>query len=272
MSGDGRIFQLFPKALAAALLVYLLQPGLVRGQLFGGRRDDRKFRTVGIEPPDGGLGRAGLHRTAAVLEQAGLAACHGEIDVGQDFGVEQRAVQRAAGVVHAVAPAQRIEVVLLPRVHLARELQRVNDGAMLLDARRGAFAVHQRQLVIKEADVERRVMDDQLRVLHELEKIPGNVGELRLVRELLVGDAVNLNGAGINLASGIDVLLVTVIARPPVNQLHAADFDDAVAFGGFEASGFGIENNLSQVNVSILVDDLLNNDTKFLSLLRNIFI
>ena len=50
-----------------------------------------------------------------ILEQTRLPAGHGEIDVGQNLGVEQRAVQRATGIVHAVALAQRIEVVLLPR-------------------------------------------------------------------------------------------------------------------------------------------------------------
>lgn len=36
-------------------------------------------------------------------------------------------------------------------------------------------------------------------------------------------------------------------SMPPVNRLHATDFNNPVAFGGFEAGGFGVENDLSHL-------------------------
>jgi len=38
-----------------------------------------------------------------------------------------------------------------------------------------------------------------------------------------------------------------VAGEPPVQQLDAADFDDAVARAGVQAGGFGIENDLAHV-------------------------
>ncbi len=120
--------------------------------------------------------------------------------------------------------------------------------------RNGAFPFdHHGQLVIKEADIERRVVDDQLRALDEFEQVFHDVGELRLVRQHLVGDAVHLHRALVDLAPGIDVLLIAVIARPPVDQLHAADFNDPVALGRFEAGGFSVENYLAQFVLLALV-------------------
>src|SRR3989344_3433478 len=126
-SAGGR-FQLLPHALAAAFLVQLLQPRLMRGQFLGTRRNHRQFRTVGVKAADIRRrddvgGRGVFQMTMGIFEQTGLTAGHGEIHVRQYLGVEQRAVQRAMRIVHVVAPAQRIEIVLLSRVHAAREPQ-----------------------------------------------------------------------------------------------------------------------------------------------------
>ena len=45
----------------------------------------------------------------------------------------------------------------------------------------------QRELGVQEADVERRVVDEELRALHELDELVGDVGEARLVGEEVLG-------------------------------------------------------------------------------------
>ena len=81
--------------------------------------------------------RPGAGRAAVEAERR-LAAAHRQVDVGEDARVEQRAVQVAAGVVDAVALAQRVEGVALAGVHASRELERVVDAAVVGDARRAA--------------------------------------------------------------------------------------------------------------------------------------
>ena len=59
----------------------------------------------------------------AVLDDAGratalmrLSAGHGQVDIRQDFGVQQGPVQIPLGIVHPVALAQGVQVVALPGV------------------------------------------------------------------------------------------------------------------------------------------------------------
>ena len=62
------------------------------------------------------LTRAITVRSIPGQRQAGLATGHGQVNVGQDLGVEQGAVQLTARVVDTIAFAQRIEAVALARV------------------------------------------------------------------------------------------------------------------------------------------------------------
>lgn len=229
----------------------------MRRQLLRARRNHRQFRTIGVEAADirrrDDVGGRGVFQMAVgIFEQTGLTAGHGEIHVRQNLGVKQRAVQRAMRIVHVVAPAQRIEIVLLSRMHAARELEGIHHRAEILDALRRFPLHHHGQLIIKEADIERRVVDDQLRALDEFEQVLRDVSELRLVRHHFFGDAVHLHRPLVDLAPGIDVLLVAVIARPPVDQLHTADFNDPVALGRFEAGGFSVENYLAHEVITII--------------------
>ena len=224
----------------------------MRRHLLRARGDYRQFWAVRVEAANilgggNGTGHGRLHLAVRILEQPGLAAGHGKVHVRQNLGIEQRAVQRAVRIIHVVALAQRIQAVLLPRVHGARQLQGIGDGADILDAQRLAPVRHQGQLIIKEAHVERRVMDDQLRALNKIQQALRDVGELRLARQLLVGNPVHLHRPGINLALRVEVLLIAIVARPPADQLDAADFNDPVALGRFEAGGFRIENYLAHL-------------------------
>ena len=92
------------------------------------------MRTLPRDAPGAAAAVGARRRRRCVEAEGGLAAAHREVDVRQDAGVEQRAVQVAAGVVDAVALAERIEVVALARVHAARERERVEDAAAIGDA------------------------------------------------------------------------------------------------------------------------------------------
>jgi hypothetical protein len=72
--------------------------------------------------------------------------------------------------------------------------------------------------------------------------------------------------AVLDVALGVQVLVEMLAAEAPVDQLHAAYFDDAMAFGGFKAGGFGVEDDLSHgwllFPVSAGVLDLLGNSLR----------
>lgn len=172
--------------------------------LFAGT-DDARARTRGVQTAD----RCGLLAPAAVAVgtftghgQIGLPASHRQVDVGEDLRVEQGAVQFAVGVVDAVTFAQRIEAVALARMTLARHHQGIEHRAVI--AHVGAFALPQQgELVVDEANVERRVVNDQLGALDELVEFIGDFPEARLVGHVFVGDAVNRDGAFVDLAIGL---------------------------------------------------------------------
>ena len=146
------------------------------------------------------------------------------------------------GVGHLVALAQGIEGGLLARVLLLRHLQRVDHAGTQRRQLRPPDAI---EFVIEEADVEARVVDHQLGVAHEALEIGGHVGEARLVGQELVGDAMNGDGAGVDLALRVDIDVVVAAGELAVGELDAADLDHPVAVAPFEAGGFGIEHDLA---------------------------
>ena len=79
-----------------------------------------------------------------------------DIDLGQDFRVEQRAVLRALGIVDAIAGAERIEIVR--RTRMLAPGQREGVDRIRKTDRRMAGAGEFR---IDEADIEGRVVDDE---------------------------------------------------------------------------------------------------------------
>jgi hypothetical protein len=71
-------------------------------------------------------------RVVELDRQAVLAARHGEINLREALRVEQRAVERAVGVIDLVALAKGVERVPLARMQLARLAQRVDDRPYML--------------------------------------------------------------------------------------------------------------------------------------------
>ena len=81
------------------------------------------------------------------------------IDLGQDFGIEQRAVLGAPGIVYPVTPAEVVETVGPAWMLAARQQQRIDES--LARDQRLAGAI---ELGIEEAEVEHCVVRDQRRI------------------------------------------------------------------------------------------------------------
>ena len=102
------------------------------------------------------------------------------------------------------------------------------------------------QLGVQEADVERRVVDDDLGAARGTRaSSSATAREQRLVGEELVGQAVHLERVVAVGALRVHVEVHVAAGEPPVDHLDAADLDDAVARLGRQAGGFGVEEDLS---------------------------
>jgi hypothetical protein len=175
--------------------------------------------------------------------QRGLAAGHRQINVEQNLCVKQRAVQLAMRVVDVVALAQCIEAVALAGMHLPRQRQRVDDraeAAHLAGGTRQAL-----QLCVEEGDIERRVVNHQLRAAQELDQLVDHFGELGLRRQKLVGDAVHVLRGAIDQPVGPQVAVEFAARLTAIDQLDAADLDDAVSLLRLQPRGFGVEDDLA---------------------------
>jgi hypothetical protein len=112
--------------------------------------------------------------------------------------------------------------------------------------RHGAWIAGQaRQLRVEESHVEGRVVNDELRAVDEGQQLPGNVGELRRLQQARELDAVHGECARLDLAFGIQVAMKLLAGGPAIEQLHAADLDDAMTRRGLEAGGFDVQYNLA---------------------------
>ena len=80
---------------------------------------------------------------------------------------------------------------------------------------------------------------------NEAEQLLGDLGKLRRRQQPLARNAVHGARALVDLALRIQVAVEMPATGSAIEQLDAADFYDAVAALGFQAGGFGIENDLS---------------------------
>src|ERR1700719_2401833 len=145
-------------------------------------------------------------------------------------------------VVDRVPLAECIQAVALSGMHLTRQRQGVEYPAQVRDTVRGFDA---REFRVQEGDIEGRVVDDQFRIANEFQKLGVNVRKGRLLGQPLARQTVHLNRPFIDVALGIQVLVEASAGQTPIEQLHAAYFDDAVLLFDFETRGFSIENDLA---------------------------
>src|SRR5690606_52837 len=197
-----------------------------------------------LQTPNRHLSRAagGVLGLITLQRQCSLPPGHRQVDVCQNFRVEQSTVQLALRIVDVIAIAQRVEIVLLAGVSLPRHDQRVDHLAQLLDAY--IAAVEQLQLVVEEADIEWGVVDDQFGAANEVQQLLDHMAEQRLIGDHFIGDAVHLHRRAVEFALGIDVLMKMPACQPAIDQFDTADFDQTVALAGFQTSCFGVERDL----------------------------
>ena len=152
-------------------------------------------------------------------------------------------MQRAAAIVDAVAPAQRVEAGLGAGKTAARQGQRVDRPGF-----RQRGDTEAREFRVEEPHVEVRIVDDQRRVADEGQEIVGDGGEHRLVGEKIVGQPMHRERLLRHRAFRIDVelpLAVRPVADDVVDQLDTADLDDPVALIGAQPGGLGIQDDLT---------------------------
>src|SRR5690606_28393986 len=78
----------------------------------------------------------------------------------------------------------------------------------------------------QKADVERRVVGDDLRVADELEELLRDVGEARLVAQEIVADPVHRERAVVDASLRVQVPVERSPARTPRTEFDATDLDD----------------------------------------------
>ncbi len=153
-------------------------------------------------------------------------------------------MQRAGGVVHLVAVAQGVQAVLLARVYIPGHAQRVDDRRTGIG---DGWPPQQRELVIEERHVKRRVVNDQLGARDVVEKLVHDFIKPRLVVQKIGRKTVHLQRAVLDVAAGVEIAVKMVAGRPPAQQLHAPNFDNAMPKRGIQTRSLGIENDLPHV-------------------------
>ena len=142
--------------------------------------------------------------------------------------------------VDAKTAAQRIERRRRSGEFLPRDQQRIQRARewQLLMARR-------RQFGIQKLHVERGVMDHQLRIGDEIQKIAGDGGEFWFVAQEIIAQPMHLERLGRHEAFWIEILVIAAPGRQMVEQFHRADFHDSVALRRVQPGGFGIQHNFT---------------------------
>ena len=88
-------------------------------------------------------------------------------------------------------------------------------------------------------------MDHEFGIGNEGDELFGNFRELGFVVEVGALDAVHGHGALVDGPLGIQVAVKRAARHTSVDELDAADLNDSVTELGFEAGGFGIEDDLA---------------------------
>ena len=107
------------------------------------------------------------------------------------------------------------------------------------------FAAQQLELIVEKADVEAGVVNHQLGVAHESLEVGRHIGELRLVGEKLLGDAVHRHRFGINTPPRVEVDVKMATGEVSIDELHTANFNHPIAVTPIQPGSLGVEHNLS---------------------------
>src|SRR3984957_10838138 len=124
---------------------------------------------------------------------------------------------------------------LAPRQH-----QRVDHT---LAAHRGAAGAL--QFGIEKAEIEQRIVRDELGIAEEGDQFIGLLDEQWLVLEELDRQPVNLERRFRHVAFRVEIEMERLAGRKAVDELNAANLDAPIARKGIKAGRFGIENNFA---------------------------
>src|SRR6516225_7046326 len=152
-------------------------------------------------------------------------------------------MQLARRVIDVIALAERIQAVALPGMQLARQRERIEHLTQPGDLPR--FPRQPGKLGIEKCDIESRVVNHELSAADEHQQLLGDLGEARLPVEIGARDTVHRDRPVVDLAFGVQVAMEGATARPAVDELDAADLDDAVIELGLESRGLGVEYDLA---------------------------
>ena len=131
-------------------------------------------------------------------------------------------------VIDLVALAQRVEAIALTRMSLARQLERIEDLTIILQFAPGF--PEQGKFVVDEANVKRRVMNDQFGTADKFDKFKRHILKSRIFTQFLKGESVDLRGAYINFPLGVQIALEALFGDAPITNFDTPKFDDAVTF------------------------------------------
>jgi hypothetical protein len=60
-----------------------------------------------------------------------LTACHKQVDISQNFRIEQCTVQRSITIIYSIALTKRVQTIALSRMFSPGELQTVGNAAVV---------------------------------------------------------------------------------------------------------------------------------------------
>jgi hypothetical protein len=92
-------------------------------------------------------------------------------------------------------------------------------------------------------------VNHELGVFKKLEQLIDDLGESWCRLEVSATDAVHGFGTLVDFAIGIKKTVELAARQAAINELNAADLDDAVTVAGREARGFGVEDDLSHARI-----------------------
>ena len=145
--------------------------------------------------------------------------------------------------IHFITFAQCVQAVALPWMQTARHRQRVENGCVIRDLR--LRVLHEHEFLLKKADIEGRVVNDQFCVFDEGQKVVNDLGKARLDFKIRPADAMHAFRALVNVAVRVQEAMKVAAGQATIHEFHAADFDNAVTLARGQARGFSVEYYLS---------------------------
>lgn len=147
-----------------------------------------------------------------------------DIDLREQLSVEQRAMMGPHRTIDGKAAAKRIKTVFRAREFASRNGECI--GCAFGEDRRFSAAF---ELGIEEVEVERCVVRDQLIIANKFQKFINYLGKPGLVGKELCRKAMDRDNFGGNVAVRVQVDMKNPAGFDAVNQLDAADLNEAVA-------------------------------------------